>query len=91
MTPVPEKLLDTESLARFEEVCRLSDEHARAEMGAASMLEPRMSTLITRLTEAVLTVLKVKGPALDWAYLRTWAREPGVEDDLELLMREAGI
>lgn len=38
-----------------------------------------------------LSVARAKGARLDWTYLRHWARELGVEVDLEQLFREAGI
>ena len=38
-----------------------------------------------------LSVVRVKGGQLDWAYLRKWAAELGVEPDLDRLAKEAGI
>ena len=38
-----------------------------------------------------LSVVKVKGHQLDWAYLRKWAAELDLTADLEQLMREADI
>ncbi len=38
-----------------------------------------------------LSVAHVQKNRLDWAYLRKWAGELGVEEDLHALMREAGL
>lgn len=38
-----------------------------------------------------LGVVRVQGHQLDWAYLRRWAAELGVVNDLEQLMEEAGV
>lgn len=38
-----------------------------------------------------LSVVRIKGHQLDWAYLRRWAAELCVTEDLDLMMREAGI
>lgn len=38
-----------------------------------------------------LSVCRIRGHRLDWAYLRQWARELEVESDLHELMRQAGV
>jgi hypothetical protein len=38
-----------------------------------------------------LAVARIKGHLLDWAYLRHWAQELGVLNDLEQLGKEAGL
>jgi hypothetical protein len=38
-----------------------------------------------------LSVVRIKGHQLDWTYLKKWARELGVADDLDQLAREAGV
>jgi hypothetical protein len=38
-----------------------------------------------------LAVARIKGHQLDWAYLRKWAQNLGVAEDLNQLAQEAGI
>ncbi len=38
-----------------------------------------------------LSVVRVRGHSLDWAYIRRWAAELAIESDLDALRQEAGI
>ncbi len=51
----------------------------------------RKETRSSRQWENALSVARVQGHRLDWAYLRKWAGELGVAGDLDALMHEAGI
>jgi len=51
----------------------------------------RKDTRSTKQWENALSVARVKGTRMDWAYLFDKARELGIEDDLILLRDEAGI
>jgi hypothetical protein len=51
----------------------------------------RKDTGSAKQWENALGVVRVQGARLDWAYLRRWATELGIHDDLDRLALEAGI
>jgi len=51
----------------------------------------RKDTRSTKQWENALSVARVKGTRMDWAYLFDKARDLDIEDDLTLLRDEAGI
>jgi len=51
----------------------------------------RKDTESQKQWENALSVVRVKGNKLDWAYLRKWAKELEVENDLDRLAKEAGV
>ncbi len=51
----------------------------------------RRDTRSRKQWDNALSVVRVQGSRLDWAYLRKWARQLSIEGDLEALAREAGI
>lgn len=51
----------------------------------------RMQTRSQKQWDNALSVVRTQRARLDWQYLRDWARELGVLNDLDELMREAGI
>lgn len=51
----------------------------------------RKDTQSQKQWDNAISVARVQGARLDWAYLQRWAQEVDVQADLEALMRETGI
>lgn len=51
----------------------------------------RRDTRSQKQWDNALSVVKVNGARLDWAYLRTWAERLRLTVDMELMMKEAGL